>query len=186
MCRQGPAGCMKSNMTATASSAAKPETRPRCSAEADSTGRCASRRSRRRSGTLPATIALIDGEIAFVLPSGITDFKSLQEHIDTPNPAIRYYVFDLLELDGKDWRGLPLKTRKERLQIVADRKARVRMVDLFRSCRWRWSGGLQRRVRGRARGHHLQAGGPDIPLRPRQGLAQDQMPSRRGIRDRRL
>ena len=33
--------------------------------------------------TFPATSALIDGEAAFVLPSGITDFKSLQEHIDS-------------------------------------------------------------------------------------------------------
>ncbi|MFZ2019841.1 MAG: DNA polymerase LigD, partial [Methyloceanibacter sp.] len=37
--------------------------------------------------SFPARAALIDGEVAFVLPSGITDFKSLQEHIDTPNPA---------------------------------------------------------------------------------------------------
>ncbi len=36
--------------------------------------------------TLPAESALLDGEVAFVLPSGITDFKSLQEHIDTPAP----------------------------------------------------------------------------------------------------
>jgi bifunctional non-homologous end joining protein LigD len=73
-------------------------------------------------GTLPCDDALIDGEIAFVLPSGITDFKSLQEHIDTPNPAIRYYVFDLLELDGKDLRGLPLTTRKERLKSLLSEK----------------------------------------------------------------
>ncbi len=65
--------------------------------------------------TLPAETALIDGEAAFVLPDGITDFKSLQEHIDTPNPAIRYFVFDLLELDGKDWRKKPLKERRARL-----------------------------------------------------------------------
>ena len=37
--------------------------------------------------SLPANIALIDGEAAFVLPTGITDFKSLQEHIDTPEPG---------------------------------------------------------------------------------------------------
>ena len=65
--------------------------------------------------SLPANIALIDGEAAFVLPSGITDFKSLQEHIDTPNPAIRYFVFDLLALDGKDWRKKPLKERRAQL-----------------------------------------------------------------------
>ena len=50
-----------------------------------------------------------------MLPSGITDFKSLQEHIDTPNPAIRYFVFDLLSLDGKDWRKKPLKERRAKL-----------------------------------------------------------------------
>jgi bifunctional non-homologous end joining protein LigD len=73
-------------------------------------------------GTLPCHDALIDGEIAFVLSSGVTDFKSLQEHIDTPNPSIRYYVFDLLELDGKDLRGLPLKTRKDRLKSLLSGK----------------------------------------------------------------
>jgi bifunctional non-homologous end joining protein LigD len=65
--------------------------------------------------TFPAKSALIDGEAAFVLPSGITDFKSLQEHIDTPNPYIRYFVFDLLILDGKDLRKRPLKERRARL-----------------------------------------------------------------------
>src|SRR4029079_8694587 len=50
--------------------------------------------------SFPAETVLIDGEVAFVLPSGITDFKSLQEHIDTPHPSIRYFVFDLLSLDG--------------------------------------------------------------------------------------
>ena len=65
--------------------------------------------------SFPATSALIDGEAAFVLPTGITDFKSLQEHIDTPHPAIRYYVFDLLGLDGKDWRKRILVERRARL-----------------------------------------------------------------------
>ena len=64
---------------------------------------------------LPCRDALVDGEVAFVLPSGITDFKSLQEHIDSPHPAIRYFLFDLLELDGKDWRRTPLLERKARL-----------------------------------------------------------------------
>jgi bifunctional non-homologous end joining protein LigD len=73
-------------------------------------------------GTLPCKDALIDGEIAFVLPSGVTDFKSLQEHIDTPNPAIRYYVFDLIELDNKDLRKLPLSARKEKLKNLMSGK----------------------------------------------------------------
>jgi bifunctional non-homologous end joining protein LigD len=65
--------------------------------------------------SFPAYSALIDGEVAFVLPSGITDFKSLQEHIDTPHPSIRYFVFDLLILDSKDWRKKTLVERRARL-----------------------------------------------------------------------
>ncbi len=65
--------------------------------------------------SFPAEIAMIDGEVAFVKPDGITDFKSLQEHIDTPHPAIRYFVFDLLNLEGKDWRRKTLIERRKRL-----------------------------------------------------------------------
>jgi bifunctional non-homologous end joining protein LigD len=66
--------------------------------------------------TLPCESALIDGEAAYVLPSGVTDFKSLQDHIDKPDPAIRYFAFDLLSLDGKDLRKEPLAARKEKLR----------------------------------------------------------------------
>lgn len=72
--------------------------------------------------TLPCDSALIDGEIAFVLPSGITDFKSLQSHIDTPDPAIRYFAFDLLFLDGKDLRKEPLTERKAALRTLLSAK----------------------------------------------------------------
>lgn len=73
--------------------------------------------------TLPCESALIDGEAAYVLPSGHTDFKSLQEHIDTPDPAIHYFAFDLLFLDGKDLRREPLSMRKEALHRLMAGKA---------------------------------------------------------------
>jgi bifunctional non-homologous end joining protein LigD len=72
--------------------------------------------------SLPCDNALLDGEIAFVLPSGLTSFKSLQEHIDTAHPAFRYFLFDLTSLDGKDWRAKPLLKRKERLQALMSEK----------------------------------------------------------------
>jgi bifunctional non-homologous end joining protein LigD len=71
---------------------------------------------------LPCREALLDGEVAFVLPSGVTDFKSLQEHIDTPHPSFRYFLFDLLSLDGKDWRREPLSMRKARLESLMGEK----------------------------------------------------------------
>jgi bifunctional non-homologous end joining protein LigD len=72
--------------------------------------------------SLPCETALLDGEIAFVLPSGLTSFKSLQEHIDTLHPSFRYFLFDLLSLDGKRWRDKPLTQRKERLRQLMDEK----------------------------------------------------------------
>ena len=72
--------------------------------------------------TFPAESALLDGEIAFVLPSGITDFKSLQDHIDSPHGSIRYFLFDLLSLDGKDWRKKPLAERREKLASLMEEK----------------------------------------------------------------
>ena len=72
--------------------------------------------------SFPADTVLLDGEIAYVKPDGITDFKSLQEYIDTPDPAIRYFVFDLLNLDGKDWRAKTLKQRRARLAELMSEK----------------------------------------------------------------
>ena len=71
---------------------------------------------------LPCKDALVDGEVAFVLPSGVTDFTSLQEHIDTPHQAIRYFLFDLIEVDGEDWRKKPLETRKDQLARLLSAK----------------------------------------------------------------
>ena len=96
--------------------------RSRCSAGAGSTGRCGFRRSPRRLLTFPARSALLDGEIAFVLPSGVTDFKSLQEHIDSPHGSIRYFLFDLLSLDGKDLRKRPLRERRDKLASLMAEK----------------------------------------------------------------
>ncbi|MGE3528683.1 MAG: DNA ligase D, partial [Methyloceanibacter sp.] len=72
--------------------------------------------------TFPAEVALLDGEIAFVLPSGVTDFKSLQEHIDSPHGSIRYFIFDLLSLDGKDWRKKTLAERRAKLASLMAEK----------------------------------------------------------------
>ncbi|HEY2146529.1 MAG TPA: DNA ligase D, partial [Pirellulales bacterium] len=72
--------------------------------------------------SLPCEMALLDGEIAFVLPSGLTSFKSLQEHIDTRHPSFRYFLFDLLSLDRKNWRDKPLTQRKERLRQLMGEK----------------------------------------------------------------
>lgn len=59
--------------------------------------------------------ALLDGEICAFDDNGKTDFGTLQEALGTGGP-LAYFVFDLLEQDGEDLRGLPLVERKARLQ----------------------------------------------------------------------
>lgn len=63
---------------------------------------------------LPARRALLDGEVAAVLPDGRTSFQALQ-NVGARGTVLAYYVFDLLHLDGEDVSRLPLEERKRRL-----------------------------------------------------------------------
>jgi len=65
------------------------------------------------SGLL-ARSALLDGEVAMLAPSGLTDFQSLQNR-RSGTPLV-YFAFDLLTLDGVDLRQLPIEERKARLR----------------------------------------------------------------------
>jgi bifunctional non-homologous end joining protein LigD len=67
---------------------------------------------------LPARSALLDGEVAAVLPDGRTSFQALQNAFSGPRRDLRYFVFDLLFLDGEDLSGLPLRERKARLEAL--------------------------------------------------------------------
>ena len=70
---------------------------------------------------LPARSALIDGEVVVPDENGRTDFGRLQRALDGGGETLRYYAFDLLELDGEDLAGLPLIERKRRLAtLVSD------------------------------------------------------------------
>jgi len=77
--------------------------------------------------------ALIDGEVAVVLPDGRTSFQSLQ-HACTGQggrASLVYFVFDLLRLEGERLDRLPLEERKARLRkLVSRRKSgRIRYTE---------------------------------------------------------
>lgn len=59
---------------------------------------------------------VLDGEIVVLNNKGRPRFQMLQEYDQDPRHPLHYYVFDLLFLDGKDIRELPLINRKELLQ----------------------------------------------------------------------
>jgi len=84
---------------------------------------------------LPVRSALLDGEIAVLLPDGTTSFQALQNVLSgDPKGRLIYFVFDVLHLEGYDLRGVPLIDRKKILRrllsgLPAD--SPVRLSDYF-------------------------------------------------------
>jgi bifunctional non-homologous end joining protein LigD len=80
---------------------------------------------------LPAKQAVLDGEIVALDEHGRSSFQLLQNRRrDLHNPApILYYAFDLLNLEGRDLKSLPLTRRKALLeQLLAEVSAPVRCL----------------------------------------------------------
>ncbi len=77
--------------------------------------------------------ALIDGEVAVVLPDGRTSFQALQNAFSEhgSRASLVYFVFDLLQLDRENVAAEPLERRKARLRkLVGARKTgRIRYSD---------------------------------------------------------
>ena len=75
--------------------------------------------------------ALLDGEIVSLAPDGRSQFNDLMFRREWPY----FMAFDLLWLDGKDLRQLPLRTRKRRLRGLMPRvESRLRYVDHMDVC----------------------------------------------------
>jgi len=74
----------------------------------------------RAVGRLPAGTALLDGEVAAVLPNGATSFQALQRRASDQAAPLVYFIFDLLHLDGWDLRDVRLEQRKEVLRRLLE------------------------------------------------------------------
>lgn len=73
--------------------------------------------------------AMLDGEIVALDSSGIPRFHLLRKHEGrAPVPPV-YYAFDLLFLNGRDLRGLPLSERKAELKRIIPDSDRIRYSD---------------------------------------------------------
>jgi bifunctional non-homologous end joining protein LigD len=69
--------------------------------------------------SLDARQAYLDGELCGVGPDGITSFSIVQLASDSGNAAaLVFFLFDLLHLDGEDFRARSLIERKERLAAL--------------------------------------------------------------------
>ncbi|PDT52785.1 MULTISPECIES: DNA ligase D [Sinorhizobium] len=82
---------------------------------------------------LPVGTALIDGEVVVETGSGASDFSGLQADLsEGRSDRFRFYVFDLLYLDGYDLRALPLVKRKELLgQLISEGDGLIRFSSHF-------------------------------------------------------
>jgi bifunctional non-homologous end joining protein LigD len=61
---------------------------------------------------------ILDGEVVVEDGKGLSNFQHLQNYRTAKDYTLKYYVFDLLNLDGKDLTNLPLLARKELLQLL--------------------------------------------------------------------
>jgi bifunctional non-homologous end joining protein LigD len=61
--------------------------------------------------------AVMDGELVALDAHGVSHFQLLQNALRA-RANLRYYLFDLMFLDGEDLRGLPLTERKARLRSI--------------------------------------------------------------------
>jgi len=85
--------------------------------------------------------AILDGEIAALDERGVPSFERLQRRITvgeasaiatlSRNHPVVLYLFDLLYLDGRDLRGLPLIERKRLLKEILTTDGVVRYSDHF-------------------------------------------------------
>ncbi|WP_423460876.1 DNA ligase D [Ottowia sp. VDI28] len=76
----------------------------------------------RTLSALPLKNAWLDGEVVHPDANGLPDFAALQASFDSHRAdALVLYLFDLLYLDGVDWRSEPLALRRARLsELLAD------------------------------------------------------------------
>jgi len=82
--------------------------------------------------SLSVSSAWLDGEIV-VLKDGLPDFSALQNAIDSArNESIIYFLFDVVYLDGKDLRKVPLNSRRALLeQLIGEPTERIRISQHF-------------------------------------------------------
>ena len=73
--------------------------------------------------------AVLDGEIVVMNEEGMPDFQKLQHYDANRHLPLQYYVFDLLEWDGKPLYELPLLERKALLQKVLPANDIIRYSD---------------------------------------------------------
>ena len=72
---------------------------------------------------------VLDGEVVLFNENGQPDFQKLQHYDENRQLPLYYYLFDLISIDGKDIRHLPLVERKRMLEKLIPKKGIIRYCD---------------------------------------------------------
>lgn len=72
---------------------------------------------------------ILDGEIVVLDKKGVPSFQMIQDHLKDRGGEVVYYVFDILELDGKNLMSTPLIERKKVLEKTLPRVAHLEYGD---------------------------------------------------------
>jgi len=72
---------------------------------------------------------ILDGEIVLLNEKNLPDFQKLQYYENHLNYPLLYYVFDILELNGKKMENLPLTDRKTILKKLLKKNPVIRYCD---------------------------------------------------------
>jgi bifunctional non-homologous end joining protein LigD len=72
---------------------------------------------------------ILDGEIVLLNEKNLPDFQKLQDYENHLNYPLVFYVFDILELDGKKMENLPLADRKKILKKALGKNSIIRYCD---------------------------------------------------------
>ena len=73
--------------------------------------------------------AVLDGEVVVLDNKGKSHFQLLQNYLQNKEGNLIYYVFDILFLDGKDLRKLPLLERKKILKKILRKNSMIKYSD---------------------------------------------------------
>jgi bifunctional non-homologous end joining protein LigD len=83
--------------------------------------------------TVRCASAVLDGEIVALDAEGRSRFQLLQQRgVASDRPPIHFYIFDLLQLNGKSWMNAPIEERRKILEkLFGQRKDVLRLSPVF-------------------------------------------------------
>ena len=124
--------------------------------------------------TLKVRSATIDGEAVWCGSDGNSDFDKL--HSRAHDDQVFLYAFDLLELNGEDYRALPLEKRKDKLARLLVRTEGMRFSDTWKATAL----DVRARLQAGPRRHCEQAARSALRFRPVEELDQGSESGERG------